>query len=194
MMTGTVHARPDRRNPAPRPLRLVQAFVNSVDMEEENDALGDVGGLRAWIQAHGLPGADRPLDDSDRRRAIKLREALRDVLDGDLDVAGRAAARARLNAVADAVLLVVRFDALGGAGLAPAGRGVDAALAVILAAVASASADRTWSRLKVCRNDSCRWAFYDWSKNRSSVWCSMAVCGNRMKGRAYRRRRGSAGV
>ena len=47
----------------------------------------------------------------------------------------------------------------------------------------------TWSRLKVCPADDCQWAFYDHSKNRSGTWCSMQVCGNRAKVRAYRERR-----
>ena len=47
----------------------------------------------------------------------------------------------------------------------------------------------TWERLKVCRQESCRWAFYDNTKNRSGVWCNMASCGNRAKARAYRARR-----
>jgi predicted RNA-binding Zn ribbon-like protein len=46
----------------------------------------------------------------------------------------------------------------------------------------------TFERLKICRNDECQWAFYDHSRNRSGVWCTMAVCGNRMKGRAFRTR------
>jgi predicted RNA-binding Zn ribbon-like protein len=49
--------------------------------------------------------------------------------------------------------------------------------------------DGSWSRLKTCENDECRWAFYDQSKNRSAKWCSMQSCGNRMKARAYRARR-----
>jgi predicted RNA-binding Zn ribbon-like protein len=60
----------------------------------------------------------------------------------------------------------------------------------LLAAIASATADGTWARLKICRNDACRWSFYDASRNRSGHWCSMAVCGNRMKGRAFRQRQG----
>ena len=54
-----------------------------------------------------------------------------------------------------------------------------------------------WTRLKVCARDSCRWAFYDTSRNRSGRWCSMAGCGNIVKmRRAYRAgtNRGSAGV
>jgi len=58
--------------------------------------------------------------------------------------------------------------------------------------VATAIADGSWARLKVCRSDSCRWAFYDASKNRSGAWCTMAVCGNRNKVRAYQRRRRGA--
>jgi predicted RNA-binding Zn ribbon-like protein len=46
--------------------------------------------------------------------------------------------------------------------------------------------DGTWERLKACRN--CYWSFYDYSPNRSATWCSMQICGNRQKTRAYRRR------
>src|SRR3712207_8580100 len=41
-------------------------------------------------------------------------------------------------------------------------------------------------RLKACPWDSCQWAFYDQSRNRSGVWCNMAVCGNRAKVAAHR--------
>jgi predicted RNA-binding Zn ribbon-like protein len=40
----------------------------------------------------------------------------------------------------------------------------------------------------VHRNHGCRWAFYDYSKNRSASWCLMQLCGNRRKIRAYRER------
>jgi predicted RNA-binding Zn ribbon-like protein len=50
-------------------------------------------------------------------------------------------------------------------------------------------ANGTWERLKACAlHDTCEWAFYDWSKNRSGTWCDMKVCGNRSKARAYRER------
>ena len=62
------------------------------------------------------------------------------------------------------------------------------ALGVIAgAAVLAAMLDGTWSRLKACRN--CCWSFYDYSPNRSATWCSMQLCGNRKKTRAYRSRR-----
>ena len=55
--------------------------------------------------------------------------------------------------------------------------------------VYTATVDGTWPRLKACRREICHWLFYDHSRNRSGIWCSMAVCGNRTKTRAYRERR-----
>ena len=52
----------------------------------------------------------------------------------------------------------------------------------------AAQADGAWERLKACRQETCGWLFYDASRNRSSNWCSMQVCGGREKSRAYRRR------
>ena len=61
-------------------------------------------------------------------------------------------------------------------------------LARLFAIILAAHIDGTWPRLKACRNDICRWAFYDTSKNQSGHWCSMAICGSRRKTRAYRAR------
>jgi hypothetical protein len=73
--------------------------------------------------------------------------------------------------------------------LMPLSRGTaDTVLASLLGAVAEAVASGTWDRLKICRNPECRWAYYDHSRNRSRAWCSMAVCGNRAKARAFRTR------
>ena len=46
-----------------------------------------------------------------------------------------------------------------------------------------------WSRLKACADPTCRWIFYDASRNRQGAWCSMATCGNRAKNRDLRARR-----
>jgi predicted RNA-binding Zn ribbon-like protein len=84
--------------------------------------------------------------------------------------------------------LIVRIDD-GTAALEPARRDVDGALADLVGIVYTAMADGTWSRLKACRREVCHWLFYDRSRNRSAVWCQMAVCGNRTKTTAYRARR-----
>jgi predicted RNA-binding Zn ribbon-like protein len=57
----------------------------------------------------------------------------------------------------------------------------------VVAVFVRASLDGSFRRLKACRN--CRWSFYDYSPNRSATWCSMQLCGNRTKTRAYRRRK-----
>ena len=93
-----------------------------------------------------------------------------------------------LDAAADRALLGLRFDPHGGVRLEPGAAGVTGALGRLVAIVAGAMADGTWTRLKACRAEDCRWAFYDHARNRSRQWCSMAVCGNRTKARSYRRR------
>jgi hypothetical protein len=66
-------------------------------------------------------------------------------------------------------------------------RGVAGALGRLLIVFFQTSRDGSWDRLKACPN--CKWAFYDYSKNRSATWCSMQLCGNRTKTRSYYRRR-----
>ena len=46
-------------------------------------------------------------------------------------------------------------------------------------------------RLRPCENTACQLFLIDHSKPNSARWCSMAVCGNRMKARRYSRRRRS---
>jgi predicted RNA-binding Zn ribbon-like protein len=82
--------------------------------------------------------------------------------------------------------LGVHFEPTGTVSLAPAAAGTAGALARLLVPVASALADDSWRRVKACRAPDCNWAFYDRSRNRSGVWCDMAVCGNRTKVRTYR--------
>ena len=80
----------------------------------------------------------------------------------------------------------------GCARLEPRLPGLDGAVGRLLGIVYTAMVDGTWYRLKACQSETCRWVFYDRSRNRSAAWCSMAVCGNREKARTYRRRRRGA--
>ncbi|MFC4059356.1 CGNR zinc finger domain-containing protein [Planomonospora corallina] len=75
--------------------------------------------------------------------------------------------------------------------LEPVTSGVLGGLARIAAAVVEVRVAGLWPRMKVCTESTCQWAFVDSSKNRSRSWCSMKVCGNRTKTRAYRARRQS---
>ena len=66
----------------------------------------------------------------------------------------------------------------------------------LLAALAESAADllcnRNLSLVKKCKNPTCILYFYDTSKNHSRNWCSMEICGNRMKVAMFYRRSRSA--
>lgn len=96
-----------------------------------------------------------------------------------------------LNELVGAVSLQVGFGEDGRTEFRPQDGGgpVERVAGRLLAVVVGADADGTWGRLKACRNQGCRWAFYDGSKNHSGNWCNMDVCGARHKIRAYWRRR-----
>jgi predicted RNA-binding Zn ribbon-like protein len=181
---------PEKR--APQPLGLVQRFVNSVDLEDGKEELTSADALREWLAGRGLMGAEEPVTDGDLRRAIDVREGLRALLLAHNGAPLDEVAVARLDRAAGRAGLRLRFEPGLAPGLAPDATGVAGALARLLGVVATATADGTWERLKACPRDTCRWAFYDHSKNRSARWCRMEECGNREKARAYRERhRGS---
>jgi predicted RNA-binding Zn ribbon-like protein len=183
---------PGERAPAPEPIRLVQRFINTNDREGE-DILVDPAALRTWLGDAGLEPPAR-ISRAEHARAIELREALRELAAANAGMPHAADAVATVNAAARHAGLQTVLTGPASAHCEPAARGIDAALGRIVAAVHAGIADGTWSRLKACERDSCRWAFYDHSRNRSGHWCSMAVCGAREKNkRAYRRRTGSAG-
>ncbi len=132
--------------------------------------------------------AGASVSGDDLERAVRVREALRSLLLANNGAALDPAAVATLNHAADESHLRVAFSPRGAAELVPDQADVPGALSRILAVAYTAMADESWERLKACRLDDCQWAFYDQSKNRSRTWCSMKVCGNRAKARAYRER------
>jgi predicted RNA-binding Zn ribbon-like protein len=169
-------------------LELVEAFVNTAELEEHRDDLGEPAGLVRWLAEHGLAAAQVRAGERDAAEARAVREALRELLRGNngIDV-DRDAASATLDDAARRAGLAVRFDS-GSIRLVPRKGGAPGALAFVLAAVAETMADGSWPKLKACRSDTCRWAFVDHARNRSRQWCSMSVCGNRAKARAFRAR------
>ena len=167
---------PGNRPPAPGPLRLVQAFVNTLDIENGVEELVTPEALRG-----ALPLADEPLDEADLAHALTVREALRELLLANNGGAVSHEAISILERAAAAAHLTLGFGEEGRAGLVPRAAGLDGALGRVLAAVYGAMADGSWSRLKACPREVCRWVFYDASRNRSGRWCAMSVCGNRTK-------------
>jgi len=174
----------DLPNAAPDALRIVQEAVNTSDHEHGREWLATPEDLERWLRERGF---DARVSRAELGCFHAFRDALRALLIANnerspvpqdaLRQLERAAVRARLT---------LMFDAGGASELVPGAGSVDGAIGRILAVVHSASSDGTWRRLKACRN--CHWAFYDYSRNRSAAWCSMAICGNRLKTRAYRRR------
>jgi predicted RNA-binding Zn ribbon-like protein len=182
---------PGGREAAPGPLALVQAFANTVAEEGHFrwEAIGDPDSLRSWLSRRGLLADGERVGEADVARAKEVRKALRSLLAANNGREADAAAIRALNLATERARLTVRFGADGRATLEPGAGGVDGALGRVLAAVHASMEEGIWGRLKSCANATCGWAFYDRSKNRSGRWCSMEVCGNRTKTRAYRRRR-----
>jgi predicted RNA-binding Zn ribbon-like protein len=173
----------------PRELAAVQALVNTIDLEDNDDQLDSPEALRRFLTGQGLLEASQPVGQADLGLALELREALRAMLRCNHGEPLDPAALEVVNRAAAGIPLRVAFDDQGHPVLGPASAGCRGALAALLAGAAKASAQGTWERLKVCSADSCQWAFYDRSKNRSGRWCSMRTCGNRTKTRTYRSRR-----
>jgi predicted RNA-binding Zn ribbon-like protein len=180
------------RKPAPDDLVLVQGFVNTYDLEDGDEDLPGADALGRWLAHYELMGAGEAVTDADHAQALRVREALRALLAANNGAPLEPSAVQTLNAAAKTAELLVRVGDDGSARLVPVRGGVDGALGRLLAIVERAQCDGTWARFKACPEDACGWAFYDWSKNRSSTWCSMEVCGNRAKARAYRERRREA--
>jgi predicted RNA-binding Zn ribbon-like protein len=176
------------REPAPGKLLLVEELLNTFDVELGTDELADLGALADWLRARELLGPDDALEPGDLERARAFREGLRALLDERAHGGIRDETLRALNELPAAALLRARFDAAGSPQLVPVATGLDRALAELCAIIGAAALDGTWARLKVCAQDTCMYAFYDRSKNRSGSWCSMAVCGNRSKARSYRER------
>jgi predicted RNA-binding Zn ribbon-like protein len=187
------HERPvdntSSRELAPGELATLQQFVNTLDAEDGVELLQGPADLRRWLAHHGLAAANTKIDPADFRRAIDVREAFRAVLHANNGAPVDSAAVETLDAAARDAELTVRWDESGGSELAPARRGLEGAFGKLLAIAYRARVDGSWQRLKACPEESCGWVFYDRSRNRSSTWCSMAVCGNRAKARAFRERR-----
>jgi hypothetical protein len=76
---------PGGRPAAPGSLRLLQRFLNTVDLEPGVEGLGDAAALAAWLREVDLPAGRPPeaaaVTQGDVTQARLLREALRDLLD-----------------------------------------------------------------------------------------------------------------
>lgn len=175
--------------PAPMPLLAVQAFANTLDVEDEIDHLADEAAFANWLRHAGLASRSLRVRRSDVLAARKLRESVRALLAANERGESDPVAARALGRIARHHRIAVAADADGN--LSPDLHSVTRAVELVpqlLAVIFYAQATGTWERLKLCENPECLWAFYDSSKNRSGSWCRMGLCGNRLKNRAYRER------
>lgn len=179
--------------PVPAGLATIRSFINTRELDPVVEQLATPAALAAWLAEHGLAGPDERRTKADLARATGLREALRAFAAGNAGEPVPAEAVAVLDEQRRRSQLGVAFAADGSAPIVAGASGIDGALGALLAIVAHAVHDGSWVRLKACAAPTCRWAFYDSSRSHRRAWCSMEVCGNRNKVRAYRRRQRQEG-
>jgi predicted RNA-binding Zn ribbon-like protein len=174
-------------------IHLVRDFVNTAEPQLGTDQL-QAATAAACLQRLGLAVPGTRIDTGELFLLVGVREGLREVLLGhaghDEPVPRQPADtdQVDLDSLLQSVPLTVRLADGTSTLRAVHDRAADQAVAAILTAVVSATPEE-WARLKVCARDSCRWAFYDASRNRSGRWCSMAGCGNIVKMRRAHRSR-----
>jgi predicted RNA-binding Zn ribbon-like protein len=179
---------PGGRAPAPGELRVVQLFINTLDIEAGTEELATPAALSAWLYGHHLTRTRVRVTRPDLDRARRVRELLRSLALANNGIQLDPEVPADLNREFAALPLVAQVGD-GEHRLEPAGKGVDEALGRIAGIVVTESIRGRWRRLKGCVRDACHWAFYDHSRSGTGTWCAMSICGSRTKARSYYRRR-----
>ncbi|MGW1888471.1 CGNR zinc finger domain-containing protein [Streptomyces sp. NPDC001970] len=169
---------------------LVEAFANTVDVEEGSDEIATPAGLTGWLKGRGLLDSPDKIPAEVHQSYLALRAGIREELGthvGDTPDPDLLAAADRV--LAEHPVLITARGALTPAAGLPAERGPLAQLAIAWSELVTTG---DAARLKRCAEHTCGWAFWDVSKNRSRRWCSMKVCGNRNKSRSYASRQRQA--
>lgn len=168
---------------------LLVAFVNTWDLEEETDLIGDPAGLADWIAEATGEYIQAP-EGEDHARVLTLRESLRALLRANNGVKTPERELQPLREAAERSRYRTALSSDGSLTLTPARSDLSGFEARLLLALERLQSHGAWPRLKTCTDERCQWAFFDSTRNRSRTWCSMEECGNREKTRRYRARRG----
>jgi predicted RNA-binding Zn ribbon-like protein len=167
---------------APGGLELVRRFENTVELPSGPDELDSLEKARAWCLSHGLA----PVTNQAHLELLRdFRETLRDLLFANNGEGDAPAAWERLKPFLASTRLSLAVNPTHGLELKPEDKGP---IASLLAIVYESELLGTWPRLRACRKPSCRFAYYDRTKNGSRAWCSMATCGNQAKAQRRRQR------
>ncbi len=138
------------------------------------DDFADTARARAWLASVGGAGTDEEL-----RQVLRVRPALQAVVRGEQP----AAVLAPFLRGAACVPGITDGQVTWTLSIAP-----DRRLAVRAVLAWDTLARQSPGRLRPCANDGCRLFLIDRTKNNTGRWCSMAVCGNRMKARRHYQR------
>ncbi len=153
----------------------------------------------AWLKQVALwPGDDRAAPPKGLATAARaLREAVRLIVARKAD--GKAGGKPDLAPLNDALAaggghLAVHPLPDGGVRIARIHAAGNAAQCLVPLAEAAADllAHGDFGRVRQCESDECTLWFYDRTKSHRRRWCSMALCGNRHKVAAFRKREAAA--
>ena len=177
---------------APGGLGFVQDVVNtqSAGRPRGADLLGDLESAQKWLD--GAVGSWSALNDAAEDRILLRERDLEPLRDLRADLHALLATRADPSLTAarlHSATVTARVRPDGTVRLEPRAEGWRRVAAIVLIEAFVAQQQDTWQRLKVCRNERCRAAFYDRSRNTSAVWHDVRYCGNAINLRASRARR-----
>jgi predicted RNA-binding Zn ribbon-like protein len=198
----------------PPPIQVADApgldFLNSIatPVDVPVDWINDGEGLLHWLRHAGLvPVA--VLDDLRKRalpaeldevaaQARRLREWFRAFVSAHK---GRSLKRIDLEQLRPLNQLLEREDGCSQIAATPPGsdsaleirflrrwRHLDALLSPIAEALAQLVVTENFENVRACEGPACTLMFADHTRGRHRRWCSMAICGNRAKQAAHRRR------
>ena len=138
------------------------------------DRLADSTALKSWLRTHGVAATKQ-----EGAALLEARSVLQKVARGESgpEELRRFVEHVALRPVAGESGLDWRVDV--GGGVSGAARAVLAWDALRISSP---------GRLRPCANSECQLFLIDRSKPNTARWCSMAICGNRMKARRHYRR------
>jgi predicted RNA-binding Zn ribbon-like protein len=177
---------------APGGLGFVQDVVNtqSAGRPRGADLLGDLESAQKWLD--DAVASWSALNDAAEDRILLRERDLEPLRDLRADLHALLATRADPSLTAarlHSATVTARVRPDGTVRLEPRAEGWRRVAAIVLIEAFVAQQQDTWGRLKVCRNERCRAAFYDRSRNTSAVWHDVRYCGNAINLRASRARR-----
>lgn len=160
----------------PDEIAFVRELVNTVEWQEDDESWTTAAELAVWLVQRGHETSE--LGSAELVLARRLREGVREILLGH---AGHQVRRSSIDDLNDALRAVPVVLAFTNAGFVELKAARAHPLTPLVAALDAASGHPAWGRLKACSRDSCRWAYWDASRNVSGRWCSMEGCGNVVK-------------